>query len=67
MAAKRERFCLMCHQVGIMITFETGNALRRHVRDRHPMSKTDIARKRIQLRQYRKEVLLKREQLYRRD
>lgn len=55
---KRQRFCLFCHQVGITENFETGNALRQHVRQRHPRTPAQKTKDKNRLRVYRRDVLL---------
>lgn len=58
MSIKRQRFCLFCHQVGITMTFETGNALRKHVASRHPRTPAQKSNDKNRLRLYRRDVLL---------
>lgn len=58
MSIKRQRFCLFCHQVGVMLTFETGNKLRHHVRTGHPRTKSQMQTDKNRLRVYRRDVLL---------
>lgn len=53
-----KRICIFCHKVGITVEFDNGNQLRKHVKVRHPRSRTQIARDRQSLRQYRKQLLL---------
>lgn len=55
---KRKRYCLFCHQVGITITFDTGNELRRHVKVRHPRTAAQKTADKRKLREYRKTQLL---------
>lgn len=52
------RFCLFCHRVGMTVEFPNGNALRKHVRTRHPRTGTEIAKDRHRLNKYRRDVLL---------
>jgi len=58
MASKRLRFCLFCHKVGITVEFPTGNALRLHVKTRHPQTREQLQRNKNTLREYRRDVLL---------
>jgi len=62
--AKRMRICLLCHQVGITVEFENGNKLKKHIRTRHHNTKTDVQKRRTQLRMYRRELLLQRMRLF---
>lgn len=52
------RFCLFCHQVGMMVDFPNGNALRKHVRIKHPRTKEQLRADKNRLRLYRRDVLL---------
>jgi len=58
---KRLRICLFCHRGGITIYFPTGNALRQHVKVRHPQTPAQMTVKKNQLREYRKNLLLAQE------
>lgn len=52
------RFCLLCHQVGMMVEFPNGNALRKHVKVRHPRTNAQLQSDKNRLRLYRRDVLL---------
>lgn len=52
------RFCLFCHQVGMMVEFPNGNALRKHVKVRHPKTNEQLQKDKNRLRLYRRDVLL---------
>lgn len=52
-----KRICLFCKKIGIVAEFETGNELRRHIRDKHPHSTTSVA-VRDSVRRYRKQQIL---------
>lgn len=58
MPAKRKRICFLCHKVGITITFENGNQLKKHVKLRHPRTSAQIQADKASLRKYRRDVLL---------
>lgn len=55
---KRKRFCVYCHKVGITVTFDNGNSLRKHVKVRHPRTVAQRTEDKRKLAQYRKEQLL---------
>lgn len=67
MTIKRLRICIFCHNEGITETFDTGNALKKHVKINHPRTRGQVAEDRRKLRRYRTNLLLKRDQLRRRS
>jgi hypothetical protein len=66
MTIKRIRICIFCRNVGKTETFDTGNALKKHVKIYHPRTKQQIGQDHWKLRRFRTEFLLKQGRLRRR-